>query len=113
MTKNDCGIYIDGYQEIFVGDLMKSHVRVRWGSDNGLWGFAMDVGDGTGGFGYGLSDQDLKYGTEDECKRVAFESLKKSIVKYNIPDNLMGELHDKLFQYELDLFGNDLYGVAQ
>lgn len=104
MTKNDCDVFVEGFETIHAGKDWHEYIDVRIGEENGLWGFSLDIQGRLSGMCKPLGPRDLKYiSRQDACKN-AIERLKTEAVwrvSKPVLDEIIEKLSEKSVQLEL------------
>lgn len=109
MIKNDCGIYIDGYELFHAEKSYYEHITVKLGCDHDRWGYAISMSSMSSGMSYGLADRDLIYASRSEAVNKAIEKICNNYKYYSISDAVANEIIEKLKDsLQLDLFGDFL-----
>ena len=108
MNQNDHGVFIDGFEEIGVGDSYRLGLRISLGEYFGMWGYALSFTGKTYGQSEGLTPRECVFFT----RRNMFIHAKRRIERIDIIKEFSQKMQDELFkkldsEINQDLFGGD------
>ena len=105
MKKNDCNVFVEGFETIHAGKDWHEYIDVEIGEENGLWGFSLNIEGKMSGMCEPLSPRNLKYNSRQEACKKAIERLKIEAV-WMVSPALLDEIIEKLSEtsVQLELF---------
>ena len=105
MKQNEHNVFIDGFEDIEVGNSYQFGLSVRVGEHGGKWGYVISSHGKTSGNSSGLTPRDLMYSSRSEAlKQAKKEAMNIQVVK-EFPQKMFDELMEKLDNSQIDLFG--------
>jgi hypothetical protein len=95
MTKNEHGVYIDGY-ETLKATFGKWEVTIEYGLSDGNWISATSAGCPKCGYAFPLSEENCKFGTMRGCIEAGWAEICRFIARGDNADEIIDGLARKI-----------------